>query len=139
MVWVCLDCTLQAGAYYRSAAAVVEARAQLELRHAANLAYREFVRIDLNKVPDAKTLARIAQALGGEVIEKLHHRPMGLAQERGALLSARCMSFKNGSSASGVCTSSCYCRAYYFCGSWRLGRWATTVASIRSFTGYSHS
>jgi len=46
----------------------------LEREVTLNLAYREFVRIGLNRVPDAKTLARIAQALGGEGIEKLHHR-----------------------------------------------------------------
>jgi hypothetical protein len=42
----------------------------LEREVALNLGYREFTRIGLDKVPDAKTLARIAQALGGEVIEK---------------------------------------------------------------------
>jgi transposase, IS5 family len=57
----------------------------LEREVTLNLAYREFVRIGLNKVPDAKTLARIAQALGGEVIEKLHQRLVGLAQERGVV------------------------------------------------------
>jgi transposase, IS5 family len=39
-----------------------------------NLAYREFTRIGLGKVPDATALARIAQALGGEVIAQLHER-----------------------------------------------------------------
>jgi IS5 family transposase len=51
----------------------------LEREVTLNLAYREFARVGLNKVPDAKTLARIAQALGGEVIEKLHERLVGLA------------------------------------------------------------
>lgn len=55
----------------------------LEREVTLNLAYRDFARIGLNKVPDAKTLARIAQALGGEVIEKLHHRLVALAQEHG--------------------------------------------------------
>jgi len=55
----------------------------LEREVALNLAYRDFARIGLNKVPDAKTLARIAQALGGEVIEKLHQRLVALAQEHG--------------------------------------------------------
>jgi IS5 family transposase len=36
-------------------------------------------------VPDAKTLARIAQALGGEVIGKLHERLVVMAQEKGAM------------------------------------------------------
>lgn len=57
----------------------------LEREVTLNLAYREFVRIGLNKVPDAKTLARIAQALGGEIIEKLHKRLVGLAQEHGVV------------------------------------------------------
>jgi IS5 family transposase len=55
----------------------------LEREVALNLAYRDFARIGLSKVPDAKTLARIAQALGGEVIEKLHQRLVALAQARG--------------------------------------------------------
>src|ERR1700683_627008 len=44
----------------------------LEREVSLNLAYREFSRIGLGKVPDAKTLARIAQAVGGESIEQLH-------------------------------------------------------------------
>lgn len=55
----------------------------LEREVTLNLAYRDFARVGLNKVPDAKTLARIAQALGGEVIAKLHQRLVALAQERG--------------------------------------------------------
>ena len=50
-----------------------------------NLAYRDFARIGLNKVPDAKTLARIAQALGGEVIAQLQRRLVALAQEHGVV------------------------------------------------------
>lgn len=57
----------------------------LEREVALNLAYRDFARIGLGKVPDAKTLARIAQALGGEVIEELHRRLVRLAQERGVI------------------------------------------------------
>lgn len=52
----------------------------LEREVTLNLAYRDFGRIGLNKVPDAKTLARIAQALGGEVIAKLHERLVEIAQ-----------------------------------------------------------
>ena len=40
----------------------------LEREVSLNLAYRDFARIGLDKVPDAKTLARIAQAVGGEAI-----------------------------------------------------------------------
>ena len=57
----------------------------LEREVKMNLAYRDFTRIGLGKVPDAKTLARIAQALGGEVIAKLHERLIALAQEKGAV------------------------------------------------------
>jgi IS5 family transposase len=55
----------------------------LEREVTLNLAYRDFARIGLSKVPDAKTLARIAPALGGEVIENLHQRLVALAQEHG--------------------------------------------------------
>jgi IS5 family transposase len=57
----------------------------LEREVAANLVYRDFTRIGVRKVPDAKTLARIAQALGGEVMGKLHERLVGMAQERGVV------------------------------------------------------
>ena len=57
----------------------------LECEVKMNLAYRDFTRIGLGKVPDAKTLARIVQALGGEVIAKLHARLVGMAQEKGAV------------------------------------------------------
>src|SRR4051794_36016338 len=57
----------------------------LEREVKMNLAYRDFTRIGLGKVADAKTLARIAQALGGEVIAKLHARLVGMAQEKGAV------------------------------------------------------
>jgi IS5 family transposase len=57
----------------------------LEREVKMNLAYRDFARIGLGKVPDAKTLARIAQALDGAVIVKLHARLVALAQEKGAV------------------------------------------------------
>ncbi len=57
----------------------------LEREVKMNLAYRDFTRIGLGKVPDAKTLARIAQALDGEVIAKLHERLVSMAQERGVV------------------------------------------------------
>jgi transposase, IS5 family len=55
--------------------------ADLEREVRANLLYREFTRIGAEKVPDAKTLGRLAQALGPEVIEKIHARMVALAQE----------------------------------------------------------
>ena len=57
----------------------------LEREVRANLVYRDFTRIGMGKVPDAKTLARIAQALGGAVIAELHRRLVEIAQEEGVL------------------------------------------------------
>jgi len=57
----------------------------LEREVRLNLAYRDFTRIGMGKVPDAKTLARIAQALGGEVIAELHRRLVEIAQEEGVI------------------------------------------------------
>jgi len=57
----------------------------LEREVRANLVYRDFTRIGMGKVPDAKTLARIAQALGGAVIAELHRRLVEIAQEEGVI------------------------------------------------------
>src|SRR4051794_23072720 len=57
----------------------------LEREVTLNLAYRDFARLELNKVPDAKTTARIAQAVGGEAIQKLHERLVAMAQEQGVV------------------------------------------------------
>jgi transposase, IS5 family len=57
----------------------------LEREVRMNLSYRDFTRIGMNKVPDAKTLARIAQALGGEVIAELHRRLVETAQQKGVI------------------------------------------------------
>ena len=57
----------------------------LEREVRMNLCYRDFTRIGMGKVPDAKTLARIAQALGGEVIAELHRRLVEMAQEEGVI------------------------------------------------------
>jgi IS5 family transposase len=61
----------------------------LEREVRANLAYRDFCRIGLNKVPDAKTLARIGQAIDSEVIGELHRRLVELAREKGAVQGRR--------------------------------------------------
>ncbi len=58
---------------------------RLECEVRANLAYRDFCRIGLGKVPDAKTLARIGQAISGDVIADLHGRLVELAKERGVV------------------------------------------------------
>jgi IS5 family transposase len=57
----------------------------LEREVRANLVYRAFTRIGDEKVPDAKTLARLGQAIGPEVIGELHERLMELARERGVV------------------------------------------------------
>jgi transposase, IS5 family len=57
----------------------------LEREVRMNLCYRDFARIGMGKVPDAKTLARIAQALGGEVIAELHRRLVEIAQKEGVI------------------------------------------------------
>ncbi len=57
----------------------------LEREVPANLVYRAFTRIGDEKVPDAKTLARLGQAIGPEVIGELHERLMELARERGVV------------------------------------------------------
>ena len=44
--------------------------AVLEREVRANVVHRHFTRISWEAVPDAKTLARIARALGPEVIER---------------------------------------------------------------------
>jgi IS5 family transposase len=47
----------------------------------ANLVYREFTRIGGEKVPDDKTMGRLARQLGPQVVEKLHQRVVVIAQE----------------------------------------------------------
>lgn len=56
--------------------------AALEREVRANLVYRQFTRVGAGKVPDAKTLGRIARVLGPEVIEQLHARVVAIAQEK---------------------------------------------------------
>lgn len=55
----------------------------LEPEVRANLVYRAFTRIDAGEVPDAKTLLKIARALGPDVIEQLHRKVVGVAQRAG--------------------------------------------------------
>jgi transposase, IS5 family len=56
----------------------------LEREVRANLVYRAFTRIEDEKVPDAKTLARLGQLIEPRAVEQLHRRVVELAQERGA-------------------------------------------------------
>ena len=47
----------------------------------ANLVYREFTRIGGGKVPDDKSMGRLARQLGPETVEKLHQRIVEIALE----------------------------------------------------------
>jgi transposase, IS5 family len=55
----------------------------LEREVRANLVYRAFTRIGDEKVPDAKTLARLGQVIGPEVIGELHQIDGASARARG--------------------------------------------------------
>jgi transposase, IS5 family len=54
----------------------------LEREVRANVVYRAFCRIGTEKVPDAKTLVRLGQAVGPESIRELHDRLVAIAQQR---------------------------------------------------------
>ena len=55
----------------------------LEREVRANLVYRSFCRIGMEKVPDAKTLGKIGQGLGPEVRAEMHRRLVQIAQAQG--------------------------------------------------------
>ena len=54
----------------------------LEREVRANLVYRQFTRVGAHKVPDAKTLGRLALALGPEIIEQIHRRVIAIACQK---------------------------------------------------------
>ena len=54
----------------------------LEREVRANMVYRMFTRIGAEKVPDAKTMGRLSQALGPEIVEAVHKRLVGIACEK---------------------------------------------------------
>jgi transposase, IS5 family len=54
----------------------------LEREVRANVVYRSFCRVGMEKVPDAKTLVRLGQVIGAETIAELQDRIVALAQER---------------------------------------------------------
>lgn len=54
----------------------------LEREVRANLVYRQFTRVGAQKVPDAKTLGKLAVALGPDIIEKIHRRVVAIAREK---------------------------------------------------------
>ena len=55
----------------------------LEQEVRANLVYRAFTRIDAGEVPDAKTILKIAGALGPDVIGHLHRQVVEVAKRAG--------------------------------------------------------
>jgi IS5 family transposase len=55
----------------------------LEQEVRANLVYRAFTRIDAGEVPDAKTILKIARALGPDVIAQLHRQVVEVAKRAG--------------------------------------------------------
>lgn len=55
----------------------------LEREVRANLVYRAFTRIDAAEVPDAKTILKIAGAIGPEVIAQLHRQVVEVAKRAG--------------------------------------------------------
>lgn len=57
----------------------------LEREVRANVVYRSFCRIGTEKVPDAKTLVRLGQAIGPETLGELHDRIVALARQRGVI------------------------------------------------------
>ena len=62
---------------------------ELEREVRANLVYRGFARIGDARGPDAKTILKIAQTLGPEVIQALHRRVVALAIGAGGCGSIR--------------------------------------------------
>jgi IS5 family transposase len=61
----------------------------LEREVRANLVYRAFARIGGEKVPDAKTMGRLGQVIGPEVVAGLHQRMVKLAVEKKVVLGRR--------------------------------------------------
>jgi IS5 family transposase len=61
----------------------------LEREVRANLVYRSFARIGGEKVPDAKTLGRLGQVVGPEVVAQLHRRMVELAVEKNVVQGRR--------------------------------------------------
>jgi IS5 family transposase len=54
----------------------------LEWEVKSNLVYRSFTRIGTEEVPDAKTIARLSQLIGAEVVRRIHERLVAMAQQK---------------------------------------------------------
>jgi len=55
----------------------------------ANIVCREFARVGLGRVPDAKVIGKIAKLLGPEVVEQVHRHLVEIAQRKGAIQGRR--------------------------------------------------
>ena len=55
----------------------------------ANIVCREFARVGLDRVPDAKVIGKIAKLLGPEVVEQVHRRLIEVAKQEGAIQGRR--------------------------------------------------
>jgi IS5 family transposase len=62
---------------------------ELEQEVRANLVYRAFTRIDAEEAPDAKTILKIAGALGPDVIAQLHRQVIDVAKRAGVTRGSR--------------------------------------------------
>jgi len=58
---------------------------RLEREVRANVVYRSFCRIGTERVPDAKTLVRLGQAIGPDTVRELHDGIVALARQRGVI------------------------------------------------------
>ncbi len=58
-------------------------------RGTGNLVYRTFVRIGTEKVPDAKTLGRLGQVVGANMVADLHRRLVEIAVEKKVITGQR--------------------------------------------------
>jgi transposase, IS5 family len=54
----------------------------LEREVRANLVYRQFTRVGAEKVPDAKTLGKLAVVLGPQIVAQIHQRVVAIAREK---------------------------------------------------------
>jgi transposase, IS5 family len=55
----------------------------------ANIVCREFARVGLGRVPDAKVIGKIAKLLGPEAVEQVHRRLIEMARQEGAIKGRR--------------------------------------------------
>jgi len=62
---------------------------ETEHRVRANVVCRQFARVGLERVPDAKVIAKIARMMGPEVVERIHRRIIEVAKQEGAVKGRR--------------------------------------------------